>query len=170
MNIPRLPAADEEAPVPSSRELLRRAYDILASQGTPLATATLAQHIFGSVPSGAGTSSWGLLAKQLLGSSSQFVADENGDWGLSSWVGAERPLDEVEFAVVDVETTGLAPGHHRVIEVGAVIVKTGRAGSQLFQAHQSGPFYPPVHLHIYRYKPPHGRTGSYRGASPAAPL
>jgi DNA polymerase-3 subunit epsilon len=125
MNIPRLPATDEETPEPSSRELLRRAYDILAKEGTPLAIATLAQHIFGSIPSGAGSSSWALLANQLLSSSSQFVADENGDWGLSSWEGAERSLDEVEFVVVDVETTGLAPGHHRVIEVGAVIVKKG---------------------------------------------
>lgn len=53
--------------------------------------------------------------------------DGEGNWGLAAWGGAERALDDIEFAVVDVETTGLAPGRHRIIEVGAVIVAQGQS-------------------------------------------
>ena len=85
--------------------------------------ASLARHIFGGRASGTGVSAaWERLADQLLRSSSEFLSDGEGNWGLASWGGAERPLEDIEFAVVDVETTGLAPGRHRIIEVGAVIV------------------------------------------------
>jgi DNA polymerase-3 subunit epsilon len=117
---------DEVSEPSAGRELLRRAYDFLAEQGVPLDTATLASHIFGSgsAATGAGMP-WARLADDLLRASSLFAVDDQGLWGLVSWAGAERPLEDVEFAVVDVETTGLAPGRHRVIEVAATILKNG---------------------------------------------
>lgn len=45
----------------------------------------------------------------------------------------ERPLDQVEYVVVDIETTGLSPVTEEVIEVGAVRVKGGQLGER-FQA------------------------------------
>jgi DNA polymerase III subunit epsilon len=118
-----------ESPTPPNRELLRRAREALSGQGIPLDTRTLARHIFGGFTSGAGTATaWERLTEQLLSSSSLFLPDGEGNWGLASWGGAERALGEIEFAVVDVETTGLAPGRHRIIEVGAVIVARGQSG------------------------------------------
>jgi DNA polymerase-3 subunit epsilon len=115
-------------PAPPSRELLRRAREALSGQGIPLDTATLARHIFGGLTEGTGAAvAWERLAEQLLGSSSLFLPDGEGNWGLAAWGGAERALDDIEFAVVDVETTGLAPGRHRIIEVGAVIVAHGQS-------------------------------------------
>src|SRR5215469_12464944 len=115
-------------PTPPSRELLRRAREALSGQGIPLDTATLARHIFGGLTEGTATAvAWERLAEQLLRSSSLFLPDGEGNWGLAAWGGAERALDDIEFAVVDVETTGLAPGRHRIIEVGAVIVARGQS-------------------------------------------
>ncbi|MGO8948384.1 MAG: exonuclease domain-containing protein [Ktedonobacterales bacterium] len=89
-------------------------------------TASLARHIFGGLsPSTGAVAAWERLADKMLRSSAIFLADGDGRWSLASWGGAERPLEDMEFAVVDVETTGLAPGRHRIIEVGAVIVAHG---------------------------------------------
>jgi DNA polymerase-3 subunit epsilon len=44
-------------------------------------------------------------------------------------VAATQRLEDVEFAVVDVETTGLAAGRHRLIEVAAVLVRNGEIGA-----------------------------------------
>lgn len=44
---------------------------------------------------------------------------------LSSWESTYKPLDEITFAVVDTETTGLRPGPDRVIELAVVRVRGG---------------------------------------------
>ncbi|HKV85727.1 MAG TPA: exonuclease domain-containing protein, partial [Ktedonobacterales bacterium] len=114
----------------SSGELLRRARDLLLERGEPILTSELARHMFGATPLPAGMASpWERLVDQLLRPSPLFAYDERGAWRLAAWdVGAGR-LAEVEFAVLDVETTGLAAGRHRLIEVGAVIVKGGEIGA-----------------------------------------
>ena len=121
------PLADGEsahdANTPSGGELLRRARDLLTSRNEPVHTTELARHIFGMVPGAAGTPSpWELLVERLLRSSSAFVSDESGYWRLAEWDARTLSLDAAEFVAVDVETTGLAPGRHRIIEVGAVVL------------------------------------------------
>ena len=44
---------------------------------------------------------------------------------LSSWESTHKSLDEITFAVVDTETTGLRPGPDRVIELAVVCVRGG---------------------------------------------
>jgi len=40
--------------------------------------------------------------------------------------GTSRPLDEVDFVIVDVETTGWTPGVARITEIGAVKISAGQ--------------------------------------------
>ena len=39
--------------------------------------------------------------------------------------GGSRPLDEIDFVIVDVETTGWTPGVARITEIGAVKISAG---------------------------------------------
>jgi len=113
---------------PSGNELLRRARDLLSSRNTPLHVSELASHTFGVASTASGSPSpWERMLDQLLLASPAFACDDRGYWRLASWDARTLPLDVAEFVSVDVETTGLAPGRHRVIEVGAVLV----AGNEL---------------------------------------
>jgi len=135
--LPTLPAADEDehahtdadaspAEPAASGTLLRRARDLLNERGEPLTRAELARHMFGSAAlPDALPAPWEQLVDQLLRPSPLFASDDGGVWRLAAWDAGALPLDRAEFAVVDVETTGLAPGRHRLIEVGAVIVRGG---------------------------------------------
>lgn len=110
--------------------LLRRARDRLVEAGTPLSAGELAASVFGtarSADTGAG-SPWGAMLDRLLLPSPLFTRDPAGQWRLSAWESARRGLLATEFVAVDVETTGLAPGRHRLIEVGAVIITGGSPG------------------------------------------
>lgn len=121
--------ADEAQP-PSSA-LLKRARDALVAAGEPLSAAQLAPTVFGAasgpLPISAGP--WVALLDKLLTPSPLFTRDGSGQWRLAAWDIARRSLPDVEFVAVDVETTGLAPGRHRLIEVGAVIITGGEIGA-----------------------------------------
>ena len=107
--------------------LLRRARDRLVEAGGPLSAGDLAGAVFGAQGGLAGASGpWARMLDTLLDASPLFTRDERDNlWRLSAWEIARLPLAEVEFVAVDVETTGLAPGRHRLIEVAAVIVTAG---------------------------------------------
>ncbi len=110
------------------RELLRRARDILREQGSPMPGATLAQQVFGAGESMSG-GAWVLLLTQMLRTSAAFACDTAGNWRLTVWDASMQRLDEMEFVALDVESTGLAPGRHRILEVAAVIVRNGEPGA-----------------------------------------
>src|SRR5205085_12359087 len=110
--------------------LLRRAHELLESIGQPVAEELLLQHLFG-VTAGTGSAKnpiWLTLLRKALGSSTLFELFEQAEeqlWALSSWRSTHRTLDEVEFVVLDTETTGLRPGSHRVIEVAGIRIRAG---------------------------------------------
>src|SRR5258707_15161807 len=66
-----------------------------------------------------------LFRSQVLKSSALFEENEPHTWSLVAWRYTQRELDEIDFVVVDTETTGLRPGSHRVIEVAGVRVRGG---------------------------------------------
>jgi DNA polymerase-3 subunit epsilon len=120
-----------EAPAERNGTLLRRARDVLIERGEPVTAEELAAGVFGL----AGqqplvVKPWMTLLDQLLGASSLFACDEAGLWRLTAWDARILPLEEIEFVALDVESTGLAPGRHRLIEVAAVIVRNGEPGAQ----------------------------------------
>jgi DNA polymerase III subunit epsilon len=127
--VPAITLPDDTAPE-AAGELLSRARDFLLARGEPQMAAELARHMFGSAPLPAGMASpWERLVEQQLRPSEIFVRQEDGRWALAAWDLVGQSLDEVEFAVLDVETTGLAPGRHRLIEVGCVLVRGREQGA-----------------------------------------
>jgi DNA polymerase-3 subunit epsilon len=113
--------------------LLRRAHELLESLGQPCNEELLIKHLFGAnrKTSGSNLKFWQQLLHQTLNGSSLFEkivpADESGEtlWSLASWRVTQQSLDEVDFVILDTETTGLRPGPDRVIEVAAVRVRHG---------------------------------------------
>src|SRR5207302_4529683 len=116
--------------VPQRGTLLRRAHELLESLGRPTAEDLLIQHLFGASEDTQNVTTgrnavWTLLLRQVLNSSSLFEQTSEREWSLSSWRSTHMPLENVEFVVVDTETTGLRPGPDRVIEVAGVRMRNG---------------------------------------------
>src|SRR5216684_2856768 len=110
---------------PQQGVLLRRAHELLESTGQPVSEDLLLQHLFG-VTEGTGNSAiWQTLLRKALQSSSLFEQIDEQQWGLMAWRSTHRPLNEIEFVVLDTETTGLRPGPHRVIEVAGIRMRAG---------------------------------------------
>jgi DNA polymerase-3 subunit epsilon len=113
--------------------LLRRAHELLETIGKPCSEEMLIKQLFGANRK-TGSSNlkfWKQLLCQTLSGSSLFEkiipADEAEEtlWSLASWRVASQLLEEVDFVILDTETTGLRPEPDRVIEVAAVRVRHG---------------------------------------------
>jgi DNA polymerase III subunit epsilon len=118
---------------PQRGVLLRRAHELLEHRGQPVTEELLLEHLFGVTETGQGRAVWLTLLRQILQSSSLFEEQEPRSWSLAAWRYTQRSLDEIEFVIVDTETTGLRPGSHRVIEVAGVRVR----GGEVVGAYQS---------------------------------
>src|SRR2546430_10237298 len=118
---------------PQRGTLLRRAHELLEGLGRPATEDMLIAHLFGANDNVGNKHLWIVLLRQTLRSSSLFVsAGEPGPgsllhWSLTAWNSTQRSLDDVEFVVLDTETTGLRPGPDRVIELAGVRVRGGEA-------------------------------------------
>jgi DNA polymerase III subunit epsilon len=113
--------------VPQQRVLLRRAHEMLEGIGQPVSEDILLQHLFGVTPVDGKTKNaiWLTLLRKTLRSSSLFEEIDEHQWALFSWRSTQQLLDEIEFVILDTETTGLRPGHHRVIELAGIRMRAG---------------------------------------------
>jgi DNA polymerase-3 subunit epsilon len=117
---------EEAGAAPQRTVLLHRAHDLLERMGGPATEEQLIQHLFGASN---GASLWTVLLRTTLRSSPLFEEHEESDgpvlWSLQAWKSTQQALDDIDFVVVDTETTGLRPGVDRVIEIAAVRVQGG---------------------------------------------
>src|SRR6185312_1742452 len=118
-------AQEEVHSVPQRGTLLRRAHELLEHLGHSASEDLLIQHLFGASGNIGNSTLWTDLLRQTLRSSSLFEETGELQWSLSAWKYTQRRLDEVEFVVLDTETTGLRPGPDRVIEVAGVRLRGG---------------------------------------------
>ncbi len=111
--------------VPPRGTLLRRAHELLESMGRPTTEDLLIQHLFGVESATGKNAMWTMLLRQTLQGSTLFEQTDEYQWTLAAWKSTQLLLDEVEFVVLDTETTGLRPGGDRVIEVAGIRLRGG---------------------------------------------
>ena len=105
--------------------LVQRALDTIAR--APIATEDLAREVFGLRTAPAGLAS--RLVFDLLGGDRRVQVDRAGVWSPAPEPPrrTERRLADIEFAVVDVETTGGSPARgDRIVEFASVRMRNGR--------------------------------------------
>ncbi len=105
--------------------LLRRAYTWLAERGTAQTAEELVRRLFGAEASGQAGHFWLGLLEEALRGSPLFEQRDDGLWRLRAWEAEQTRLADLEYVVVDVETTGLVAGRHRLIEVAGLRVRAG---------------------------------------------
>ncbi len=116
--------------VPQRGLMLRRAHELLESLGQPAGETLLIQHLFGASSASA---VWTMLLRQTLQSSALFEQTSEHEWSLTAWRSTRLSLSEVEFVVLDTETTGLRPGPDRVIEIAGIRLR----GDEVLDSFQS---------------------------------
>ncbi len=122
--------AQEVSGTPQQGTLLRRAHELLEGIGQPVSEDLLLQHLFGVGEGIASNAIWPMLLRRTLESSTLFERLDERQWSLVVWRSTQQPLKEIDFVILDTETTGLRPGHHRVIEIAGIRMHGGEvAGS-----------------------------------------
>ncbi len=111
--------------------LASRAHGLLAAGRHPLAAETLIEHVFGISGDGsarkrAATEFWRGQLARVLADATVFTQYDDGTWGLAEWGAEDIPLDEMDYVVVDCETTGLDPKSQRVLEIAAILCRGDR--------------------------------------------
>jgi DNA polymerase-3 subunit epsilon len=106
-------------------QLLRRAYTWLMERGEPQGSAELVRHLLGASADGQAGQVWLGLLEQALRGSPLFEQQDDGLWRLRAWEAEQTRLADLEYVVVDVETTGLVAGRHRLIEAAGLRVRGG---------------------------------------------
>jgi DNA polymerase III subunit epsilon len=112
-------------------QLLERACEFIRANGGAVHEDLLIRHVFGS--SGR-PDLWRSLLRQILGDCDELGLRADGYW---TQVRDDQNSDSVDllasesFVVLDVETTGLKPYQHRVIEFGAVRYEKGQQSGTL---------------------------------------
>jgi len=128
----------------SATPLVGRALEIIR-QG-PRPTAELAREVFDLTHAPAGLAA--RLVYDLLGDDRRVAVSGDGVWSVAAEVPATTALDasprlsELEFAVVDVETTG-SQGEDRVMEIACVHVADGSIGARYATLVDPGCWIPP---------------------------
>jgi DNA polymerase III epsilon subunit family exonuclease len=109
---------------PRYEYLSRRALDFLSERNGRATEDDVVRHVFGS---GASTKLWSPLLRSVLAAEPKLALLADGHWVINGFA-AELPISSAlgDFTALDVETTGLRPLTHRIIEVAAIRYREGR--------------------------------------------
>ncbi len=113
--------ATEEA---GYEHLARRAHLYLEQHGGRAREEVLVQQVFGVRGK---IEVWRGILAHVLADTRRFRRLPGGEWCLAHYNESVHALTELEYVVIDTETTGLNPQRNRVIEVAAIKVKNGQA-------------------------------------------
>ncbi|CAN5746986.1 hypothetical protein BH23CHL5_BH23CHL5_11660 [soil metagenome] len=132
--------AEVTTPVEAYRFLTERAREYVVELGGSVGEEALIGHIFGTTRS---PQIWKTLFERVIGHDPEMRRKIDGTWTLAGVTTRTSSLLS-DFVAVDVETTGLKPVSHRVIEVGIVRYLGGQqveAYSQLVNPGRRLPAY-----------------------------
>lgn len=107
--------------------LCDRAVDFVGEQGGLVSEDTLITHVFGSRHAAA---LWRPLLRRLLQPDERLECSANGEWCLTTLDHSPDPTAAIamlgDFVALDVETTGLKPSQHRIIQIALIRYVNGR--------------------------------------------
>jgi DNA polymerase III subunit epsilon len=107
------------------QQLVERACRFIDEHHGAVHEDLLVRHVFGSTAS---PELWRSLLRQVLGEAENLALRVDGYWSIIGTNGDDRSATSLvseAFTVIDVETTGLRPYQHRIIEFGAVRYRDG---------------------------------------------
>ena len=104
--------------------LASRAHLFLETKGGHCAEETLIAEVFGVRGK---PEVWGRILGQVLKDTTRFRRLPNGEWVLNAFTSEASCLSELEYVVIDTETTGLHPQRNRIIEIAAIKLRGGSA-------------------------------------------
>jgi len=104
-------------------ELARRAYLFLEKLGGRASEEALIQGVFGVRGK---LEIWGGILRQVLTDENLFQRLPGGDWVLRTHTDPKLALHQLEYVVIDTETTGLNPHRSRMIEIAAIKLRGGQ--------------------------------------------
>lgn len=113
---------DSEAPARRS-VLVEAAVTTLEEAGRPMTLQQLARAVLHVEAGGAHIAA--RILEPLLRADDRLATVAVGHWGLTRWSERTNLVDETEFVVFDIETNGGRGGRHRVLEVGALRLRSG---------------------------------------------
>ena len=103
--------------------LIRRAIEFLTEHGGRATKEQIVRHVFGS---SASVELWSSLLQSVLANEPSLSLLADGRWALAGYSAPPTVSALGDFTALDVETTGLRPLTHRIIEVAAVRYRNGR--------------------------------------------
>ncbi len=102
--------------------LASRAHIFLETKGGHCAEETLIAEVFGVRGK---PEVWGRILGQVLKDTTRFRRLPNGEWVLNAFTSEASCLSDLEYVVIDTETTGLHPQRNRIIEIAAIKLQGG---------------------------------------------
>jgi len=111
------------------QNLREAAHGFLLEADRPVETHVIARHLFG--PQRHEMPEAHVVVRTLLNEDPRFVKTHDQRWCARGAPHLLRPLSEVKFAVVDLETTGSVIGVDEIIDLGLVPVRRGSLGEPL---------------------------------------